>query len=75
MIEFIIKNKEWLFSGIGVFLIAGSCVSQTSSKKKAEDFEYTDSFANHNTAVISTLTANFIGAERLTPDADENYLL
>jgi hypothetical protein len=73
MIEFIIKNKEWLFSGIGVFLIAGAFAILKlflRRRQKASSMQSLSlSEGSHGGDLNAMLTANVIGAERITPDA------
>ncbi len=71
MVEFIIKNKEWLFSGIGVFLIAGVfALLKVLLKKKrqasSKPFPSTDRGLDSGNPYPTT--ASVVRSEKISPD-------
>jgi len=72
LIEFIIKNKEWIFSGIGVFFIAGIISLLRIIFKKRQQALNTPLFAPASgpSSVYAgpADTVNVVGPKSISPD-------
>ena len=68
MFEYVFENKEWIFSGIGVFLLAGAFgivryILQNKKKGKASEINQTS-----RNQIIGKKGINVIDTDNLTPE-------
>ena len=72
MIDFIVKNKEWLFSGVGVFLVAGAISLfklLIAKKRRAPSKPFLEAHGLSGSATDNSLYGvNVVPSERISPD-------